>query len=302
MNPDIVVPAPAKINLHLAVGGRRADGFHPIASVFQAVSLEDVISIRLSEGRGVSVAGDCGCPENRNTAYRAAIGFAEAAESSGSPLPRINVSVEKRIPIGAGLGGGSSDAASTLRGLACLFPGAVDRESLSRIAALVGSDVPFFMGTACAAVTGRGERLSPVAPRTDYAIVIADPGFPVSTKEAYGLLDRSRESVPAMAQPSDDAMGAELASAVAAYGAMDPSRWPFRNDFFDALRPSFPGLAECRDALVSAGAAFAALSGSGSAVFGVFASAGEAVRAASALSPRYSAHIAFPLARLTDSI
>ena len=213
----------------------------------------------------------------------------------------LTIAIDKRIPMGAGLGGGSSDAASTLAGLSALFPGAVSESEMFRIAGEIGSDVPFFLGSACAAVTGRGERLSPLASRTDYAIVLVEPGFSVSTKEAYGTLDACRSASRSIVRP-DRELEAELEEAAAAYGSLPPDAWPFRNDFFDALVPGLPGLVRCRDALLGAGASFAAMSGSGSVLFGIFRTAEEARNAADELATRYDVKIAFPLARLRDSI
>ncbi len=297
-----MLPAPAKINLHLAVGARRSDGFHAIASIFQAVSLHDTVSVTLRSVAGIELVADCGCPVEQNTVWRAASAFLTAASQSGlKSLPGIAVALDKHIPMGAGLGGGSSDAASTLVALSLLLPGFVDRPTLLRLAATTGSDVPFFMGSACAAVTGRGEILSPLVPRTDYALVIVNPGFPVSTKEAYGRLDAARSSGLSLGSSDQDLAGA-LRHAIDAYSHERPEDWRFRNDFFDVLSPELPGLEQCRQALLSFGADFAAMSGSGSSVFGVFSSRAEAERASSALSPRYACTVAFPLAKLRGSI
>jgi len=299
---EILVQAPAKINLHLAVGCRRPDGFHAIASIFQAVSLGDTVALSLRQGGGIELEGECGCPVEKNTAWRAATAFLAAAFPGSGSSPGLKIALTKRIPMGAGLGGGSSDAASTLTGLSALFPGAVDASTLRRIAAETGSDVPFFMDTACAAVTGRGERLAPLVPRTDYTLVIVDPGFSVSTKEAYGTLDEAREQGRASPCPDDASLDEELSRAVRSYGSGGPSAWSFRNDFFDALSPGLPGLQACRQDVLSAGASFAAMSGSGSAIFGAFDTVASAERAVRILSSNYAARMAFPLARLHDSI
>lgn len=297
-----MLPAPAKINLHLAVGCRRSDGFHAIASIFQAVSLHDTVSVTLRPVAGIELAADCGCPVEQNTVWRAASAFLAAAAQSGlKPLPGIVIALDKRIPMGAGLGGGSSDAASTLVALSLLLPGFVDRPTMLRLAAMTGSDVPFFMDSACAAVTGRGETLAPLAPRTDYALVIVNPGFPVSTKEAYGRLDTARSNGLSL-EPTDQDLAGALRRAIDSYSHEQPEDWRFRNDFFDVLSPELPGLEQCRQALLSTGAGFAAMSGSGSALFGVFSSRAEAERASSTLSRRYACAVALPLAKLGDSI
>jgi 4-diphosphocytidyl-2-C-methyl-D-erythritol kinase len=301
MLDQIIVPAPAKINLHLAVGSRRTDGFHAIASIFQAVSLYDTVTVTLRPSGGLILAAECGCPAERNTAWKAAAAYLAAASESGlKSLPGISIVIDKQIPMGAGLGGGSSDAASTLLALSLLLPGFVDRPTLLHIAATTGSDVPFFLGSACAAVTGRGEYLSPLESRTDYVLVIVNPGFHVSTRDAYKRLDASRKasSVPG---PTDQELIEELRLATASYSLEPPDAWNFRNDFFNVLIPDLSGLEQCRQALLSAGADFAALSGSGSSVFGVFASRAHADRAFDVLSGRYSCTIALPLAKLQNS-
>lgn len=300
---NILVKAPAKINLYLGVGERRRDGFHGIASVFQAVSMHDEVSLSLREGEGIRLEGECGCPAEKNTAFRAAEAFfAEASRRGLDPVPGLSITIAKGVPMGAGLGGGSSDAASTLAGLASLLPGYVDDASLLDIAASIGSDVPFFMASACAAVTGRGEILSPLSPRTDFTLIIVDPGFSISTKDAYGLLDDTRAAAGASRGRSPEDLAAGLDRAVREYAALPPSRWSFENDFYDALAPAYPGLARCKDALKAAGADYAAMSGSGSALFGVFISPVAARHALDAISKEYAAVLAFPLARIRDSI
>ncbi len=301
MTKPKIVTAPAKINLHLAVGTPRSDGFHSIGSIFQAVSVYDRVSLEALDGGETTLECDCDCPVEKNTAWRAATAFLRAAAGRGVP-EALAIAVEKGIPAGAGLGGGSSDAAATLTGLDRMFPGAVGRLELRRIAEAIGSDVPFFMDSACAAVSGRGERLAPIAPRVDYALVIVDPGFPISTKAAYECLDRARAAGRVAAAAGDEALDRELAAMVDAYERAQPSEWPFRNDFFDALADEYPALEACRADVLASGAAFASMSGSGSAVYGVFASSDHAERARAALSERYQAYAAFPLARLHQSI
>jgi 4-diphosphocytidyl-2-C-methyl-D-erythritol kinase len=298
-----MVSAPAKINLHLAVGELRPDGFHSIASLFQAVSLADTVTLSPKPHGGISLSGDCACPPEENVAYRAASAFMMAAREAGRVSDfGLAIDIRKNIPIGAGLGGGSSDAAATLLGLHSLFPRALERDERARIALEIGSDVPFFLGTPCAAVTGRGERLSVLPSRTDYVLVILDPGFPVSTKKAYALLDARRDGVPALAPQSEAMLEAELGRMSREYANKAPAEWSFYNDFYDALLPEYPELASCRAAILDEGAIFATMSGSGSAIIAVFSSLSDAQKAVNAISSRYLARIAFPLARLRDSI
>ena len=153
--------------------------------------------------------------------------------------PGLRITIDKHIPMGAGLGGGSSDAASTLKGLAALLPGFVDNATLSTIAASIGSDVPFFLGSACAAVTGRGELLSPVAPRDDYALVLVYPGFSISTRDAYARLDEFRNAGAVREASFVRRAGSRAGEDSRRLMAVEaPSSWRFRNDFYDALGSS----------------------------------------------------------------
>ncbi|MBN2874589.1 MAG: 4-(cytidine 5'-diphospho)-2-C-methyl-D-erythritol kinase [Spirochaetales bacterium] len=298
MKHALELRAPAKINLHLAIGGRRPDGFHEIASLFQAVSLYDSIRLELVPENTVSVDATLDCPAEKNTAWLAATAFfAAAANRAGDALPGVRISIEKKIPAGAGLGGGSSDAATVLAGLAALLPGRVEPATLRSIAAEVGSDVPFFLLSACAAVTGRGEFVRPVSGRVDYAVLLVEPGFSINTARAYALLDAARANMAHSAPPT-----ADLDFILDEYHRRDPGQWPFRNDFYDALLPDYPGLEPCRATITSTGASFVSMSGSGSTVYGVYPSTEAAQRAERVVSRLYSAHVAFPLARLPVSI
>ncbi|HOZ72387.1 MAG TPA: 4-(cytidine 5'-diphospho)-2-C-methyl-D-erythritol kinase [Spirochaetales bacterium] len=301
MTKPKIVMAPAKINLHLAVGSSRNDGFHTIASIFQAISLCDRVSLAAIDGDETTLACECDCPVEKNTAWRAAMAFRRAA-AVRVVIPALSIVVEKGIPAGAGLGGGSSDAAATLIGLYRMFPGAVDRLELLRIAEGIGSDVPFFMESACAAVSGRGERLTPIKPRLDYALVIVDPGFPISTKDAYDRLDQARAAGRVPPATGDAAMDRELEAMVDSYERVQLAAWPFRNDFFEALVPDYPALEACKAELLASGAVFASMSGSGSVVFGIYASSDHAEHVRASFSKRYRAYTAFPLARLHQSI
>lgn len=301
MRTAVTLAAPAKINLHLAIGGHRRDGFHSIASIFQAISLTDIVTVVALPGGGIEVGGDCGCAPEQNTVYKAARAFlAELPADAGSWGVRIDV--EKRIPVGAGLGGGSSDAAATLKSLGAIFPGLITPQRLLELAAAIGSDVPFFMCSACACVRGRGELLEPLAVRQDFVVVIVDPGFPVSTREAYAWLDEYRTGAGVSPLPADFTLDQELDRFAAAYRNESPANWPFRNDFLHPLSCRMPELGACVARIKATGALHAAMSGSGSACFGVYGSDDQAVRAQASLSAHYRALVTFPLARLPDSI
>jgi 4-diphosphocytidyl-2-C-methyl-D-erythritol kinase len=295
MSTVISLSAPAKINLHLAVGGLRHDGFHTIASIFQAVSLADTVSVTLLRTGAIEVVGDCGCEPEQNTVYKAAAAFLADEALEITPWG-ARIEVDKRIPMGAGLGGGSSDAAATLKALSALLPGVASSARLLELAARIGSDVPFFMGSACALVRGRGGILEPLAARQDFVVVIVDPGFPISTKEAYAWLDQSRTDCTTSSLMSDYLLDQELGRLAISYAVESPGDWPFRNDFMQPMACLSPGIGACIGRIKATGALYAAMSGSGSACFGVYGSEKHAVRALKSLSVQYESSIAFPLA------
>jgi 4-diphosphocytidyl-2-C-methyl-D-erythritol kinase len=178
------ISAPAKVNLSLRVLGRRPDGFHEIRTLFQALDLGD--ELRVSRGaRGISleVRGPDLGPTEENLAYRAAEIFLEAfGETQG-----VHIELTKWIPAGAGMGGGSSDAAAVLRALSWLSPFPPPPGELMRLGAKLGSDVPFFLGASpLAKGTGRGENLTPYRALPAADLVLALPGVHMSTAEAYG--------------------------------------------------------------------------------------------------------------------
>ncbi len=212
--------APAKVNWHLAVGARRADGYHPIASIFQTCSLCDMIDVDIKEGPfSVEVTGLEGlCPSGRSTLDKAARLWHERMGFDRS----VVINIEKNIPSQAGLGGGSSDAATLLRYLNSLESRPLDVKDLMEIGMEVGCDVPFFIrGCRAALVAGLGEVVMPIEPRTDLeGFIIMSDGVKTSTKEAYDALD-GRAVIPEL----DD-----LGDLERIY-RLPVREWTFRNDF-----------------------------------------------------------------------
>jgi len=288
MAASVKVSAPSKVNLHLRVYGRRPDGYHGIRSLFQAVSLADTIVVRsLKTIDIVAIEGSFDCPAQDTTVYKAVAAFRKASGIRTG----LSVKVEKAVPAGAGLGGGSGDAAAVLRALDALFDTRFEKRALAAMGALVGSDVPFFFEDGCALVSGRGERVEPVAPRDDFALAIHFPGFPVGSAEAYRLLDRMRPGDSEEADPAAEALCA------AYYG--DPKLWPFANSFERFVAAEHPEISAILSKMRESGASFSSMSGSGSSVFGVFPTvqaAGEAVKSLAGFGG--SSYLAFPLARL----
>ena len=257
---DLVVPAFAKINLDLRILGMRADGFHDLKTIFQSLVLHDDLVFTKRKGAFVLECDDPRIPsDERNLVWKAASLLWRTAGKHRGDTPRdVVVQLRKRIPEAAGLGGGSADAASALLGLARIWDLDVDPPTLSRLVATLGSDVPFFVIGGTALGLGRGEDLYPLADLPRTYVVLVKPQFGVSTAEAYGWFD-------AEARP---------ARRVAPRKVL-PERWPewardMRNDLEPPVLRHHPAIGRIKQALLDAGAVFAAMSGSGSAVFGLF--------------------------------
>jgi 4-diphosphocytidyl-2-C-methyl-D-erythritol kinase len=245
------VIAPAKINLSLRVLGRRSDGFHEIETFATPISLCDKINIEQRSGKQ-TIAFRCDDPSvpkgEDNLVVRAAkIFFKETKISSG-----ISIELKKRIPHGAGLGGGSSDAASTLLALNELFATNLPREALAKMAEVIGSDVSFFIFQCAAVCKGCGELVSPTRLREQLSVLLVKPEFGVPTQWAYCRWQDSRE-IPAVS-----------------YGAQQFDRQAFVNDLERPVFEKFVFLAEIKMWLLKQPEVEAALmSGSGSTVFAV---------------------------------
>ncbi len=268
--------APAKINLHLAVLDRRADGFHELVSLFQAVDLSDTLRLEQSPSDGpVVVRGMPGIPQESNLVARAIEVFRRRAGVTEG----VTAEIDKRIPLGAGFGGGSSDAAAALRCLQALFGSPLDDAALVDCARTLGSDVPFFLHGPAAVVSGRGDLVRGLVPRLDFAIVAATPGERVSTPDAYAWLDADRGAGKAFDSLISDPRAVEHA-----YLHTEPESWPFGNSFDGAVLRRLAAVRTIRDRMQGAGAAVAHLTGSGSTVIAVFARRDAAAACARALA------------------
>lgn len=259
----LVAEAFAKVNLSLVVRGRRPDGYHELDTVFQAVSLADRLTFEESSALTLEVDDPSVPAGPENLVLRAARALADAAGVKA----RAAVTLEKRIPAGGGLGGGSSDAAVALLGLSALWGLELPPATLARIGAALGSDVPFFLHGGTARGTGRGEAIEPLPDLPPRGVVLVMPPFPVATPEVFRRLG---------APEWDGTAAPELAGR------------PDRNDLEGAAEGLFPALRRVREALAAAGASQARLSGSGSTVFGLFAdlaAASEASRRLEGLPP-----------------
>jgi len=263
------LPAFAKVNPCLYVLGRRADGYHELRTIFQTIGLQDMLEMSLVRRPKVELAcDDPALPTGReNLVWRAVA----AARRALGLRAGVSVRLEKRIPVGRGLGGGSSDAAVALAGVERLAGREMAPEERFRIAAELGSDVPFFLCGGRAAGVGRGEEIYPLPDGAKRSVVVVSPaGIAVSTREAYGWL-----RAPALTTPGS-------ARKLRCFCALSWSGQGniLENDFEGPVFRRHPRLARIKRALLRHGAAGVALAGSGSAVFGVFPSPAQARRAA----------------------
>jgi 4-diphosphocytidyl-2-C-methyl-D-erythritol kinase len=265
----INVPAFAKINLGLRVRGRRPDGYHEISTVFQTVSLRDTLSFQAkTDGELEIVCSDPSIPtDDSNLVLRAASSLRERFGVTQGAL----IELEKVIPAGGGLGGGSADAAVTLAALATLWEIETSAAELAEIGARLGADVPFFLtgGTALGTGTGTDIRSLEDAPKMHLAVVA--PGVHVSTAEAYGAL-----GAPALTKV-EPLVNLPVSRTEADFPDSLCGVWS--NDFEAVVVRLYPEIGRAREGLAGAGARRVMLSGSGSSVFGVFESKGEAARA-----------------------
>jgi 4-diphosphocytidyl-2-C-methyl-D-erythritol kinase len=253
------VHAHAKINLDLRVLGRRPDGYHELRTVFQAVALRDTLLCLPREGPFQIECASPGVPLDRaNLIWRAADALWRALRRPG-PARDVVVRLEKRIPMQAGLGGGSADAAAALVGLAHAWRVPLRPTQLTDVAAVLGADVPFFLSGGTALGLGRGDEIYPLADLPRHWVVLLLPGFGVSTGEAFGWYHAERE----------------LGRSVVREPQHVPGPWPSRaaqmiNDLEGPIARHHPEIDQMKAALRRAGALAAAMSGSGSAVFGLF--------------------------------
>jgi 4-diphosphocytidyl-2-C-methyl-D-erythritol kinase len=271
-NRGITVFAPAKVNFYLQVIRKRQDGYHDIVSVMQALELADEIVINPA-GDGVRLTcDDPGLPTGEeNIAYRAAI---SVIKESGKDLG-VEININKRIPVAAGLGGGSSDAAATLKGINLLFGLGIPAGRLREIGRSLGADVPFFLSWPSARAEGVGEVLTELPPPEETWIILVNPGFGVSTRWVYeslnlGLTNNPNNiTLPPFMGPAYDA------GLLVSY---------LRNDLERVTASRHPQIEEIKRRLVEEGALAAMMSGSGPTTFGIFSSRADAEAAAGRLA------------------
>jgi 4-diphosphocytidyl-2-C-methyl-D-erythritol kinase len=270
---SVSLPAFAKINLDLRVLGTRQDGFHDLRTVFQSLALFDTVTVSVRRGPLAVTCDEPDIPaDHRNLAWKAAGLLHHVATGKNSAPRDILIELRKRVPAEAGLGGGSANAAMTLLALNALWKLDLDAVSLSRIGARLGADVPYFLVGGTALGLGRGDDIYPLADMPPVYVVILRPGFGVSTADAYRWFDED------VRRPLKEPAARRV-----------PPGWPawsatLRNDLEAAVMKHHPAIGRIRQSLLDAGAAFAAMSGSGSAVFGLFERGDAARRTANDLA------------------
>jgi 4-diphosphocytidyl-2-C-methyl-D-erythritol kinase len=268
------IAAQAKLNLHLRVLAREESGYHSIETVFHRIDLADDILVEITErGRSIEADGAETGPAESNLAYRAAVAYAsQAAWPNG-----FRIELNKKIPVGAGLGGGSADAAGVLKILDYLSPQPLGEPALMRIGAALGADIPFLCtGAVMAFAWGHGERMMPLPPLPRRDLLLMTPDFSVSTADAYRWLDDDRAAE--MSSVGDG--GKSPASTDSIPLTLDPwelSTWTgigrfARNDFEASVSARHPEMTEYLDRLRNSRAIFAQMTGSGSTIFGVLES------------------------------
>lgn len=260
----ISLKAPAKINWFLSVLNKREDGYHNIISPMQCVELFDILSFE--EAKELHVLSDMDVPTEMNLVYKAAALLKRVSLHKSGAV----IGLKKNIPIAAGLGGGSSDAAYTLIGLNRLWGLNFDKDALMRLAAELGSDVPFFLAGPLALIEGRGEKVTELNTEGSIVVLLVKPEIAVSSSWAYNLFETRLTK-----KPVDIKLFCH---------ALDRKNFAFLrdtvfNDLEDVVIRKFPVVGEIKKSLAQDGALLSLMSGSGSTVFGVFNTKEEAVKA-----------------------
>jgi 4-diphosphocytidyl-2-C-methyl-D-erythritol kinase len=267
ISPPLRVRSFAKVNLALSVLGRRTDGYHDIHTIFQSIDLFDEIELRAAAQLEFSSKDFPDIPLEDNLVWKAAKLLASRFNVRQGAL----MTLSKKIPMGSGLGGGSSNAAATLLGLCRLWRIAVPDDDLFKAAADLGSDVPFFLHGGTALGTGRGEKIQPLPDPPRQHLVVIFPGVQVSTAEAYRSLNLGLTS------------SAEDHRIQRFRGRVEKNQsflTGIFNDFEKSILPAYPSIREAKRFLDTAGATAVLLSGSGSSVFGFFPDEESALAAA----------------------
>jgi 4-diphosphocytidyl-2-C-methyl-D-erythritol kinase len=298
----VTIPSFAKINLGLRIGATRPDGFHDLRTVYQTIALHDVVSISIERGSGIGIR--CEDPrvptESTNSCFR----IVERAVQALKVRARIVIEINKRLPVQGGLGGASGNAVAALLALERSLQRNLPAAERLQIAAEVGSDIPLFLIGGTVLGVGRGEEVYPLPDLPPTPCVIALPDIPISTPKAFADWDEEAKLTPSTHSDRMLEFSREISawlnaaqigrrSGVSARGGgraenllLDLVRTGIENDFEKVVFPKYPELLEVKRVLEKAGAKYASLSGSGSAIYGLFDSQQKAAAAAKRLIRR----------------
>ncbi|NMA25501.1 MAG: 4-(cytidine 5'-diphospho)-2-C-methyl-D-erythritol kinase [Clostridiales bacterium] len=267
----------AKVNLSIDIVSRMDNGYHNMRMVMQSIELHDEITVTCSLGKGINVATDLRYLPNddRNIASRAAAVFFEYSGITGY---RVDIGIKKNIPVCAGLGGGSADGAAVLRALNRFFKTKLDRRTLEKLAEKIGSDVPFCISGGTSLVEGRGEILSDLKPLPECSIVICKPAFSISTPVLFSRIICEKIHLRPDTDGIIEALEKQNLPAVARR---------MYNVFEDVLPNGAGAVREIKQCLLEHDALGAVMTGTGSAVFGLFSGSEDALKAHEALKSTY---------------
>ncbi len=269
--------APAKINWLLSVKYKRDDGYHEITSLMQCVSLYDYLSFETSDEDNIKIMTDSGISPEENLVYKAA----KLLKEQMSVKNGATITLKKEIPLSAGLGGGSSDAACALTGLNKLWNLGLKKEELSELGGTLGSDIPFFFNAPFAKVEGRGEVVTQIVAKIPYAVLLVNPGIGISSKWAYTEISGLLTKIP----KSDDNI--QLFCQALDKQDFKTISLMLKNDLEAPVIMRHKVIKDIKDKMISAGARASLMSGSGSTVFGVFDDKEKALKAADAMKPNW---------------
>ena len=269
----VTIKAPAKINFGLSIGARKADGYHSISTILIPISLYDTVHLKITGKSGITLncADTDSAGEELNLCWKAAKLFLDEVK----PDCGITITLEKNIPVGSGLGGGSSNAAAVLTGLSKIFRRPLSAARLSEMALSLGADVPFFLNATPCTATGIGEILQPVNFPWKCDVLLVVPSFSISTTAAYSAFDRENSGHPE---------AADLSQALSSMHSLADARSSIKNEFEPVLFSQYPGLPAIKQTVLDSGADYASLTGSGSVIYGLFTDHWKALAAYKSMS------------------
>lgn len=268
--------APAKINWFLSVLNKRQDGYHEIQSLMQSITLYDYLTFKDSEE--IEVETESKIPLKDNLVYKTAVFLKEEFKVKKG----VSITLKKEIPMAAGLGGGSSDAACAMMGLNKIWELGLDNKKLMALGSMIGSDVPFFFNGNFALAEGRGEVITPISIKTQHVLLLVKPDVGVSTKWAYAEISKLLEELT----KKDNNI--KLSCQALESRDFRQMALVLRNDFEIPIAKEFPVISDLKIRLLEAGAKVSLMSGSGPTVFGVFDNKAKAEKAAEVMKPNWS--------------